>query len=292
MSRIIRAMTTDGSVRAAVIDSREIVERAVEIHRTLPTATAALGRTLTAASLMGCLMPEKENLITLSFRGDGIGGQILASADYIGNVRGYIQNPLADPPRKPNGKLDVGTCVGKGLLNVMRETGAPEPYVGTSSIVTGEIAEDIAAYYVSSEQIPTICALGVLVGKDRHCLVAGGALIQLLPGADPDVVDLLERNAAALPPVTTVLSDGKPEDYLALMLKGIPYELFDEMQPSYKCVCSRDKTDRALISIGKKELQDLINDPKPTVLTCQFCDKVYDYSKDELKILLTECTKA
>ncbi len=285
-------MSTDGSVRAAVMDSREIVERAVNIHHTMPTATAALGRTLTAASLMGCLMPEKQNLVTVSFRGDGQGGQILASADYIGNVRGYIQNPLCDPPRKPNGKLDVAACVGKGLLNVMRETGAPQPYIGTSNIVTGEIAEDIAAYYVSSEQIPTICALGVLVGKDRHCLTAGGALVQLLPGADPDVVDVLEKNAASLPPVTTVLAEGKPEDYLALMLKDIPYELFDEMTPSYKCACSRAKTDRALISIGKKELQELIDDPKPTVLTCQFCDKVYDYGKNDLKKLLTECTKA
>lgn len=291
MGKIIRAMTRDGSIRAAVMDSRDIVDRANGIHFCRPTASAALGRTLTAASLMGCLMPEKDSLITVSFRGDGEGGAILASADYYGNVRGYIQNPACDPPRKPNGKLDVAACVGKGLMHIMREEGGAEPYIGTSEITSGEIAEDIAAYYALSEQIPTVCALGVLVTPDGTCLSAGGALIQLLPFADEETTAILERNAASAKPVTSILAEGKPEQVLEMFFKDIPYDIFDTIDCSYKCVCSREKTDRALISLGRDELQSIIDDPEPTVLTCQFCDKTYPYEKSQLEKLLKECSK-
>lgn len=291
MSRIIRAMTVDGAVRAAVTDSTDTVNRAIEIHRTMPTASAALGRTLTAASLMGCLMPEKDDLITLSFRGDGEGGRILASADYMGNVRGYIQNPLCDPPRRPDGKLNVASCVGKGNLCVLRDTGGTEPYSGTSPIVSGEIGDDIAYYYAVSEQLPTVCALGVLVGQDRYCLSAGGALVQLLPFADEEITSLLERNAHMLRSVTSVLPEHGPEGLLDILLKDMPYEIFDEMQPEYRCECSRAKTDRALIALGRQELSELISDPAPTELKCQFCDKTYTYTKDELQRLLEESSK-
>lgn len=292
MARIIRAMTSDGAVRAAVIDSRDIVDRSIDIHHTMPTASAALGRTLTAASLMGCLMPEKDDLITISFRGDGDGGRVLASADYLGNVRGYIQNPLSDPPRRPDGKLNVAACVGRGNLCVLRDTGGAEPYSGTSPIVSGEIGDDIAYYYAMSEQLPTVCALGVLVGQDRSCLAAGGALVQLLPFADEEIVSLLERNAQQLRSVTSVLPEHGPEGLLEILLKDMPYDIFDEMQPEYKCECSRVKTDRALIALGRQELQELIDDPTPTELKCQFCDKTYNYTKEELKKLLEESTKA
>ncbi len=291
MAHIIRAMTVDGAVRAAVIDSRDIVDRSIDIHHTMPTASAALGRTLTAASLMGCLMPEKNDLITLSLRGDGEGGRILASSDYEGNVRGYIQNPLCDPPRRPDGKLNVAACVGRGNLCVLRDTGTAEPYSGTSPIISGEIGDDIAYYYAISEQLPTVCALGVLIGQDRSCLAAGGALVQLLPFADSEITDLLEHNARSLKSVTSVMLESGPYGLLEILLKDMPYDIFDEMKPQYRCECSRAKTDKALIAIGRDDLTELINDPAPTELRCQFCDKTYQYTKQELKKLLEESLK-
>ena len=287
MSYIIRAMTRDGSARAVVMDSRDIVERAREIHGTTPTATAALGRTLTAASLMGCLMGNKDDLSTLRFKGDGNGGSIVVSSDYLGNVRGFIQHPDVDLPLKTNGKLDVAGCVGKGLLYVLRDTGEKEPYIGISDITSGEIAEDIAAYYAKSEQIPTLCALGVLVGVDYSVETAGGVLIQLLPNADEGIIDILEKNAAELPPLTAMLKTMKPEEVLAQYLKGIEFDIFDSMDCSYVCTCSRERTEAALVSLGKKELDELIADGGAE-LSCQFCDKKYKFSASDLRGLLNK----
>ena len=287
MSKIIRAVTRDGSARAYVLDGRDIVGRAMEIHHTSPTASAALGRTLIAASLMGSMLGDPEDLLTLRFKGDGGGGTILASSDYKGNVRGFIGNPAFDCPRRADGKLDVASCVGKGLLNVLRDTGSSEPYSGVCPIVSGEIAEDIAYYYATSEQIPTVCGLGVLVNPDGTCKAAGGILIQLLPFADPSVSDQLEKNAAEAPSVTSVLSGAGPEALLSAYLNGIDYDLFDEFDCAYLCPCSRQRTDRALLSLGKAELEDMIASPEPEFsVHCQFCDRVYRYSKQELKTLL------
>ncbi len=292
MAEIIRAMTTDGSARALAIEGRDIVNRAIAIHKTAPTATAALGRTLLAASLMGSLMPEKENLLTLRFQGDGDGGTILASADYEGNVRGLIGNPNCDfPLRASDGKLDVARCVGKGLLTVIRDTGEGQPWNGISEITSGEIAADIAYYYATSEQVPTVCALGILVDTDGSCKAAGGVLVQLLPFADPALADTLERNASAQPPVTSVLSAGGTVDkLLSGYLTGVPYELFDRVPCAYRCNCSRARTDRALLSLGQAQLQELLDDPTQdgTDLHCQFCDTSYRYSKDDLRALLDE----
>lgn len=285
MSKIIRAMTKDGSARALILDSKDIVSRAIDIHKTTPTATAALGRTLTAASLMGSLLGEKTDLLTLRFKGNGKGGTIVATSDYKGNVRGFIQNPACILPLKDNGKLDVGSCVGKGFLYVLRDTGGKEPYVGVSELVSGEIAEDIAYYYASSEQIPTVCVLGVLIDTDYSCKTAGGMLLQLLPFADDSIIDKIEENIKNTPQITSLLTEKSIEEILSIYLKDIEYDIFDEIECNYKCACSREKTDAALISLGKTELEKMIKSPEKTELTCQFCDKIYSYSKDELKNL-------
>ena len=287
MARIIRAITRDGSARAIVLEGRDIVERAREIHNTTPTATAALGRTLLAASMAGSLLGEKDDCMTIRFRGNGVGGVVVATSDWCGNVRGFIQNPGADLPLRPDGKLDVGNCIGKGELYILRDvSGSNEPYVGISEIQTGEVGDDIAYYYATSEQIPTICALGVLVDRDYTVKQAGGALVQLLPFADEEVVDVLEKNASKMRPVTETLVDGKAEDVLKEAFDGLEYDIFDEIECSYKCVCSREKTETALISLGEKELTDMIESEEETVMTCGFCDAVYKYSKSDLKNLL------
>ncbi len=287
MARIIRAMTKDGSARAIILDGRDIVERARQIHNTTPVATAALGRTLLATSLAGSMLGEKEDVITIRFKGDGVGGSVVATSDWCGNVRGFIQNPSADLPLRADGKLDVGGCIGQGELYILRDAGGSEPYVGISKIQTGEVGDDIAYYYATSEQIPTVCALGVLVDRDYTVLRAGGALIQLLPFYDDEVAEKLEQNAAKMRPITKILSEGTLEDVLAEVLDGIEYDLFDEIECEYKCVCSREKTDNALISLGARELTDMIeNGDEVTEMTCSFCDEVYKYSKSDLKHLL------
>jgi molecular chaperone Hsp33 len=287
MARILRAMTKDGSARAILLDGRDIVERARQIHNTTPVATAALGRTLLATSLAGSMLGEKEDVITIRFKGDGVGGSVVATSDWCGNVRGFIQNPSAELPLRADGKLDVGGCIGQGELYILRDAGGSEPYVGISKIQTGEVGDDIAYYYATSEQIPTVCALGVLVDRDYSVLRAGGALIQLLPFYDDEVAEKLEQNAAKMRPVTKILSEGTLEDVLAEVLDGIEYDLFDEIECEYKCACSREKTDNALISLGARELTDMIeNGDEVTEMTCSFCDEVYKYSKSDLKHLL------
>ena len=269
------------------MDGRDIVERAREIHNTSPVATAALGRTLVVTSLAGSMLGEKDDVMTVRFKGNGPGGSIVVTSDWCGNVRGFIQNPLVDLPLRADGKLDVGGCIGKGELYILRDAGGNEPYVGISPIQTGEVGDDIAYYYATSEQIPTVCALGVLVDRDYSVKAAGGALVQLLPFADEEVAEQLEKNAAKMRPVTKILTEGKLEDLLDEVFDGIEYDMFDEIECEYKCVCSREKTDNALISLGAKEINDMIeNGDEVTEMTCSFCDAVYKYSKSDLKHLL------
>lgn len=286
MASIIRAITKDGSARAIIIDARDIVERARQIHNTTPTTTAALGRTLIATSLAGSMLGEENDVITVRFVGNGVGGTIIATSDWCGNVRGLIGNPSADLPLRADGKLDVGGCVGQGELYILRDTGGSEPYVGVSKIQTGEIGDDIAYYYATSEQVPTICALGVLIDRDYTVKEAGGALVQLLPFADEEIAEKLEENAKKMRPVTEILSEGTLEDVLNAVFDGIEYDLFDKIECSYKCVCSREKTDKALISLGEKEITEMIESEEETVMTCGFCDSVYKYSKSDLKNIL------
>ena len=287
---ILRGMTRDGSARITVIDSKAIVAQMIKYHQPSHTATAALGRLLTATSLIGCMMGEKENTVTVGIHGDGPLGKLLAVSDYYGNVRGYVQNPKADVPRKPNGKLDVGTAVGNGTLYVIRDDGvSPSPHIGTVGLTSGEIAEDIAAYYVESEQIPTLCALGVLVAPDGGCLAAGGVMVQLLPFADAGVVDLLERNAASLSSVTDLLKSGKSCLEIAeLAMRDIPFDPFDEITVDYLCNCSKIRMRGALRKIGEKELLSMLDEeeaegkPRALTVSCQFCNKSYVFGEHEL----------
>lgn len=287
-STIIRAMTRDGSARAFVINSRDIVNKAIEIHKTAPTATALFGRLLTASSVMGTMLPEKENTMTVAIRGQGIAGTTLCVSDYYGNVKGYIQNPLADIPLKPSGKLDVSGIVGGGILSVSKDVGAEVPYNGNIELVSGEVAEDIAQYYAISEQVPTLCALGVLVDTDYTCRAAGGVFVQLLPFADEEVVAKLEENAKMLSNVSSLFDKGlSNEDVLKIALSGIEYDLFDELEIDYICNCSSERTERAILSLGKSEVERIFSEQRSAgeeeklTLNCQFCNKEYVYNKEE-----------
>ena len=293
MDEIIRMMTGDGMVKAVAVTGKDMVERARQIHKTLPVATAALGRTLMAASMMGDMLKEKDGSVTLQIKGGGPLGAITAVSDSRGNPRGYLQNGQVDIPRKYQGKLDVGTAVGSsGSLTVMQDMGLKEPYIGSVQLVSGEIAEDITAYFVESEQVPTACALGVLVDKDQSVAAAGGYLVQLLPGADESVIQRLEESIARLGPVTDALHGGADAvQLLGRVLEGQEPELLERRPVAYKCYCSRERVSRAIISMGKEEMQNLIEEQGGAELTCQFCDKVYRFTKEDLQELLEEATR-
>ncbi|MBR5616377.1 MAG: Hsp33 family molecular chaperone HslO [Clostridia bacterium] len=289
---ILRGMTRDGSARIIVLNSRPIVNEAIRIHQTSPVATAALGRLLTACSMMGCMMGEKEDRMSITVTGEGPLGKLIAASDYMGNVRGYVQHPDADVPLKPNGKLDVGSAIGGGTMTVLKDMGGQEPTNGTIPLVSGEIAEDIASYFAISEQIPTLCALGVLVDKDLSCLAAGGVLVQLLPFADPAVVDQLEKNAASLTNISKQFEKGlSNEQIAAIALDGIEYDLFDEIDVDYKCTCSRERMAAALHSVGKKELRRMLDEqiaegkPEELTISCQFCNNSYRFTPENLEKL-------
>lgn len=288
MDYIVRAMTKDGFVKAAAITSAGIVERARCIHKTTPTATAALGRVLTAASMMGNMQKVENGALTLQIKGGGPLGTILATSDAEGNVRGYVQNPGITLLEKYAGKLDVGAAVGTdGMLTVIRDLQMKEPYIGSIKLVSGEIAEDVTAYFAQSEQIPTACALGVLVAENHRVRAAGGYLLQLLPGAPDDTIDRLEAGIREAGPVTPLLDAGiTPEELLRRVMPGCELEIFEREPVEYRCYCSRERVTSMLIAIGRKDLQEIVDEGKPIQIECQFCDTVYTFTPEEIAELL------
>ena len=291
--QLVRAITKDGMVKAVAVTTRELTERARQIHKTLPAATAALGRTLAAASMMGNALKGDGASLTLRIQGGGPLGILLAVSDNQGNVRGTVDNPAVDLPLRPDGKLDVGTAVGcDGTLTVIRDLHMKDPYVGSVGLLGGEIAEDLAAYFVESEQIPTACGLGVLVDRDQSVLAAGGYLIQLLPGAGEDVISKVEGGVMAAGSVTGLLSgSAAPEEMLRRVLSDFELEILERTPIAYRCDCSRDRMERALISLGPEELKGIIDQQGGAELTCRFCDNVQTFTREELEALLAGMRK-
>ena len=287
MGKLIRCLTRDATVMALFLDSTDMVARAEQIHSPSAVVTAALGRLLTGASMMGVMMKGREDSLTLKLSGGGPAGTVMAVSDSGGNVRGYAQNPIVEIPLKPNGKLDVSGAVGtEGELWVLRDNGAPEPYVGCAPLVSGEIAEDITTYYATSEQTPTVCALGVLVNPDLTVQAAGGLLLQLLPFCPDEVIDKVEQNVAKLPSVTAMLSQGlTPEEICAIALDGMEYDVLDTYEPEYRCTCSREKVQRAFLAMPSADLLDLPDENGVAEATCRFCDAVYRFTREELEKL-------
>ena len=285
MANLIRGLSENSGVVFCGVDSTQIVRKAEKLHTTSATCSAALGRLLTGAALMGSMLKDDRDKITLRVSGDGPAGVVIACTDGTGNVKGCIDNPLVELPAKPNGHLDVGGAVGKdGVLTVIRDNSLQkEPTVGQVPLVSGEIAEDLTAYYAYSEQVPTVMALGVLVDKDLSILCAGGFMVQLLPGATDAEIDQLEKNIAAMPSVTTMLHEGKtPEDMMQLALAGFEPNVLDERDVHYQCDCSAERTKEMLFSLGRKELVKMRDEDPNCEVVCHFCHSKYQYDLNDL----------
>ena len=285
---LVRGMSMDGFVKVAAIRSTELVQRGASIHKTTPNATAAFGRALTAASMMGNMQKVENGSMTLQIRGGGPIGTITVVSDAVGNVRGCVTEANVPLAEKYPGKLDVGATVGTdGTLTVIRDLQMKDPYIGSVQLVSGEIGDDVTAYFVQSEQVPTACALGVLVDRDHSVKVAGGYLIQLLPGAPDEIIDKLEAGIQRAGAVTPMLEQGMtPEDILGQVCGDLGVVFMETVPVAYKCYCSRDRVEQALISLGREELGDIVQDGKAFPVECQFCDTVYTFTPEDIQALL------
>ena len=286
--QLVRAMTKDGFVKAVAVTTRQLTERARQIHKTLPTATAALGRLLAAASMMGNMQKVDDGSITLQIKGGGPLGTLLAVSDAEGNVRGWVEHPQISLLEKYRGKLDVGAAVGNdGTLTVIRDLRMKDPYIGSVQLVSGEIAEDITQYFAQSEQTPTACALGVLIDTDQSVRAAGGYLVQLLPGAPDDVIDRLEAGVQAAGAATAMLDGGlDAAGMLQKVLSGFEVEILETQPVEYRCYCTRRRVESTLISLGRDELRQVVRSGETLHVDCQFCDHVYDFTPQDVAALL------
>ncbi len=286
---IIRAFTSDGFVKISAIYARDLVQRAREIHDLTPTTTAALGRTLCGASLLGEMMKEEDASLTIRINGGGPAGTVIAVSDSDGNVRGYAANPKADLPVRGDGKLDVGGIIGRnGMLTVSRDIGLGEPYIGSTELVSGEVAEDLAAYMVESEQIPAAVGLGVLVDTDTSVKAAGGFIVQLLPGAPESLIDKLEDNIFIMDQLTTILAEDGIDAVVHQVLKDMDYETLMRVPVEYRCTCSRERISEALAACGEAELNEMIAEDEDIEVSCQFCDHEYKFGPEELSEILSK----
>ena len=290
MGKIVRYITQDGSAFVIAADTTDVVSKAEQIHKTSAVTTAALGRLMTACSMMGDMLKGKDDSITLRMNGEGPAGTLIAVSDSQGNTRGYVQNPVVEIPLNEKGKLDVKGAVGtNGFLYVMKDMGMNEPYVGQTEIVSGEIAEDITNYFAVSEQTPSVCALGVLVDKDLSVKAAGGFIIQLLPGCPEEVIEKIEKSISKIDSVTNILSQGMtPDDIAKIALDGIEIDKLDESEIEYRCNCSKQRVETALISTGIESLKEMAEENKDITVECHFCDKTYVFTPKEIEKLIEQ----
>lgn len=293
MGKIVRYITEDGSAFVIACDSTDMVAEMERIHKTSATVTAALGRLITATSMMGDLLKSKDDTITVRMNGGGPCGDMIAVSDYEGNARASVQNPIVEIPLNEIGKLDVKGAVGTdGYLFVIKDIGLKEPYIGQTPIVSGEVAEDITNYFATSEQTPSVCALGVLVNPNLTVKSAGGFIIQLLPSCPDEMIDAIERSISDIPSVTQMLEDGFSADDIAKRaMQGIEIQKLDESNIAYKCNCSKERVENALISTGLENLNDMANSSENTEVECHFCDKRYIFTPDDIKDLINVSTK-
>lgn len=293
MDYMIRATAGNAQIRAFAVTSRDLVEYAREAHDLSPVAAAALGRTMSAALMMAEMLKGPQDLLTVKIDGDGPLGGILVTADNLGGVKGYVENPKADLPNKSNGHLDVGGAVGRGTLTVIRDMGMKDPYVGQTAIQTGEIAEDITYYYAASEQIPSSVGLGVLVNRrEKKILQAGGFIVQLMPFAEEETISRLEKNLQGIKSVTEMLSAGDtPEQMLEKVLAGLDPVVTEKNPVAFCCNCGKERYERALVLLGRDEVQKMVEDGEPVEIQCQFCGKKYSFSPEELKTVLSKTEK-
>lgn len=289
---IVRAAAADNQIRAFASTAKDLVEYARQAHNTSPVATAALGRLLTAGGMMGLMMKGEDHLLTLKVQGDGPIKGLTVTADSKGNVKGYAFNPAVMLPPNEKGKLDVGGAVGVGVLSVIQDIGLKEPYCGQTILVSGEIAEDITYYYATSEQTPSSVALGVLMNKDNTVRQAGGFIIQLLPGASEEVISRLEAKLGEITSITTLLNEGNtPEMILEHILGEFGLEITDKIPTQFYCNCTKDRVEKALISIGKKDIQEMIEDGKTIEVNCHFCNENYHFTVEELEQMLEKAVR-
>ena len=289
---IVRATAADNQIRAFAITSREMVEKARQIHNTSPVATAALGRSLSAGAMMGAMMKGEQDLLTLQIRGDGPLGGITVTADSKAQVKGYVNEPAVLIPANAKGKLDVSGAIGTGMLQVIRDLGMKEPYVGQTELQTGEIAEDLTYYFANSEQIPSSVGLGVLLNRDNTVCQAGGFIIQLMPYTEDKVIDALEQRLAKVSSVTELLNRGlTPEGILEELLGDLGFTVNDTIPAAFSCNCSKERVEKAIISIGSKEIREMIREGKPIEVKCHFCNEAYSFNIEELKKILEKAKR-